>query len=101
PRPAPNPRPSPTRRPSDLAPAPLQHLVHGILPNGDVRLGEQGGLHRLHVAVAVDLRAGGPYGGPLAGAQRAELDARPVGPPAHQDRERTRLNSSHVSVSYA
>ena len=69
------------------ASAPLQHLVHGILPDGDARLGEQGGLRRLHVAVAVDLRAGGPYGGPLAGVQRAELDTRPVGPQAHHAAE--------------
>ena len=69
------------------ASAPFQHLVHGILPDGDVRLGEQGGLRRLHVAVAVDLRAGGPYGGPLAGVQRAELDTRPVGPQAHHAAE--------------
>src|SRR5207249_8632142 len=85
--------PFPTRRSSDL----LGHAPHHLLQVHDAR-------HPLHVdgnEDAVPFRGSRPPGGsqsvPILGT--VGWTPRPTLPPA--DRKSTRLNSSHVSISYA
>src|SRR5690606_40823810 len=89
----------PPRRSSDLLPGLLRH--HEDTPEGEgdaVRPGR--------VGVAEQGTALGEEGGPLRlrqpvedGAQRRALD--PVQHRVLSDRKSTRLNSSHVKISYA
>src|SRR5699024_12843663 len=66
----------PTRRSSDLAGPALRHRLGHFA----VKTGVQGGARRLRAGAA-----------PLP----------PAHPEEHRDRKSTRLNSSHVSISYA
>lgn len=59
------------------------HAGHLILPDEQVRQGEERLLDGAHVGLAVHLAAGGAHGRALAHIEDAELDACRVGPQAH------------------
>src|SRR5690606_41018457 len=88
---------SPTRRSSDLR-APRGPLLFSAVPRGEPprTRGRSRLLSRLRAALS--RRARGPGG---VHGRHAALRVRYGVPSAHSDRKSTRLNSSHVKISYA
>src|SRR5207249_10023825 len=92
--------PFPTRRSSDLQPVPATAAVRGLqrLQLGDLPAAQ----YRLHQPELRHDRR--PQGHDLLPAERAdwrEVLVLSLAPTRGQDRKSTRLNSSHVSISYA
>ena len=77
-----------------------EDVRHLVLPEGEARLAVERGLDRVLIGLAVHLGAGGAHGRPLAHVERAELDARGVGPEAHHAAEGVDL-AHHVALGEA